>query len=100
MYALPSTSCLDSHPLIHSPSVAALLVVGDQVNIILNFFLRRNVAIAKQRAWEHTVASRGKDPSFWKPYVEEWDHPPVITKPGWDLWFSGTAARFLIRRSE
>ena len=70
------------------------------MNIILNFFLRRNLAIAKQRVWEQTVASRGKGPTFWKPYVEEWDRPPVIAKPGWDAWLSGSAARFVIRRSE
>ena len=70
------------------------------MNIILNFFLRRNLAIAKQRVWEQTVASRGKGPTFWKPYVEEWDRPPVIAKPGWDSWLSGSAARFVIRRSE
>jgi hypothetical protein len=80
--------------------VAALLAIGGQVNLILNFFLRRNIAIAKQRVWEQTVASRGKGPSFWKPYVEEWDRPPVITKPGWDAWLSGSAARFVIHRSE
>ena len=82
------------------PSVAALLAIGEQVNIILNFFLRRNLAIAKQRVWEQTVASRGKGPTFWKPYVEEWARPPVIAKPGWDAWLSGSAARFVIRRSK
>ena len=69
-------------------------------SIILNFFLRRNLAIAKQRVWEQTVASRGKGPTFWKPYVEEWDRPPVIAKPGWDAWLSGSAARFVVRRSK
>jgi len=70
------------------------------VNFILNFFLRRNITIAKQRVWDQTVASRGKGPSFWKPYVEEWDRPPVITRPGWDAWLSGSVPRFVIRRSE
>ncbi|KAF9647003.1 hypothetical protein BDM02DRAFT_3156338 [Thelephora ganbajun] len=95
---------LSNHSLFGYPipfeltTLAALITLGDQVNIILNFFLRRNIAIAKQRVWEQTVASRGKGPSFWKPYVEEWDHPPVITKPGWDAWLSGTVARFVIRK--
>jgi hypothetical protein len=80
--------------------VATLLAVGEQVNIILNFFLRKNIAIAKQRVWEQTVASRGKGPSFWKPYVEEWDRPPVIIKPGWNTWLSGSFARFVILRGE
>ena len=96
---LPYTTPFLTIQFIH-PSVAALVAVGEQVNIILNFFLRRNIAIAKKRVWEQTVASRGKGPSFWKPYVEEWDRPPVIAKPGWDSWLSGSAARFVIRRSE
>jgi hypothetical protein len=83
-----------------TPLVAALLAVGAQVNIIINFFLRKNIAIAKQRAWDQTVASRGKDSSFWRPYVEEWDHPPVVIKPGWDIWLSGPVARFVIRKCE
>lgn len=78
--------------------MAALFAVGGQLNLILNFFLRRNISIAKQRVWDQTVASRGKGPSFWKPYVEERDQPPVITKPGWDAWLSGTAARIVIRK--
>jgi hypothetical protein len=81
-------------------SVATLIAIGDQVNLILNFFLRKNIALAKQRVWEQTVASRGKGPSFWKAYVEEWDRPPVISKPGWGAWLSGSAARFVIRRGE
>ena len=83
-----------------TPLVAALLAVGGQVNLIINFFLRKNIAIAKQRAWDQTVASRAKGQSFWQPYVEEWDHPPVVNKPGWDIWLSGSAARFVIRKSE
>ncbi|KAF9778885.1 hypothetical protein BJ322DRAFT_459428 [Thelephora terrestris] len=79
-------------------TLTALFAVGAQVNGILNFFLRRNVAIAKQRVWDQTIASRGKGASFWKPYVEEWDHPPAITKPGMQLWLSGTAARFIVRK--
>ena len=70
------------------------------MNLIIHYFLRKNIAIAKQRAWDQTVASRGKGQSFWQPYVEEWDHPPVVTNPGWDIWLSGSAARFVIRKSE
>lgn len=81
-------------------SVATLIAIGDQVNLILNFFLRKNIAIAKQRVWEQTVASRGKGPSFWKAYVEEWDRPPVVVKPGWGAWLSGSTAQFVIRRGE
>ena len=81
-------------------SVATLIAIGDQLNFILHFFLRRNIAIAKQRVWDQTVASRGKGPSFWKPYVEEWDHPPATAKPGWAGWLGGSTAQFVIRRGE
>ena len=45
---------------------------------IITFFLSRNIRIARQRAWDQTVASRGKGPDFWQPYVEEWDVPPTV----------------------
>jgi hypothetical protein len=54
------------------------MIVGSQVTFIMRFFLRRNIGIARDRAWDQTVASRGKGPDFWQPYVEEWDHPPRI----------------------
>ncbi|KAF8555068.1 hypothetical protein OG21DRAFT_1461494 [Imleria badia] len=56
----------------------AILLLGAQVTSILTFFLSRNIRIARQRAWDQTVASRGKGPDFWHPYVEEWDVPPVV----------------------
>jgi len=30
--------------------------------------------------WDQTVASRGKGPDFWQPYVEEWNFPPVVSE--------------------
>ena len=62
----------------------AILLLGTQVTSIITFFLSRNIRIARQRAWDQTVASRGKGPDFWQPYVEEWDVPPVV-----DESFSG-----------
>lgn len=56
----------------------AILLLGAQVTYIITFFLSRNIRIARQRAWDQTVASRGKGPDFWKPYVEEWDIPPIV----------------------
>jgi len=44
----------------------------------MRFFLRRNMSIARERAWMYTVESRGKSPEFWQPYVEEWEHPPLL----------------------
>ncbi|PPQ87727.1 hypothetical protein CVT24_008416, partial [Panaeolus cyanescens] len=45
---------------------------------ILRFFLSRNIRIARDRAWDQTVASRGKGPEFWRGYVEEWEEPPRV----------------------
>lgn len=56
----------------------AILLLGTQVTFIITFFLSRNIRIARQRAWDQTVASRGKGPDFWQPYVEEWDVPPIV----------------------
>ncbi|KAF7315517.1 hypothetical protein MIND_00067000 [Mycena indigotica] len=49
---------------------AAALLLGSQVTWILRFFLARNIRVARERAWEQTVASRGKSADFWIPYVE------------------------------
>jgi hypothetical protein len=57
---------------------AAMLMVGSQVTYMLRFFLSRNIRIARERVWAQTVASRDKGPDFWKPYVEEWECPPVV----------------------
>jgi hypothetical protein len=50
------------------------------VEAILNFFLSRNLSTARDLVWAETVASRGKGPEFWQPYVEEWDRPPVVNE--------------------
>ncbi|KAG1763195.1 hypothetical protein EDD22DRAFT_518796 [Suillus occidentalis] len=71
----------------------AILLVGSQVTSIISFFVARNIRVARQRVWDQTVASRGKGPDFWQPYVEEWDSPPVVNeRPGrldrmFKMWF-------------
>jgi len=57
-----------------------ILLVGSQFTGIIGFFVSRNIRIARQRVWDQTVASRGKGPDFWQPYVEEWDSPPVVNE--------------------
>ncbi|KAG8831495.1 hypothetical protein FRC17_003067 [Serendipita sp. 399] len=52
---------------------------------ILRFFLSKNLRIAKDRAWDLTVASRAKDSEFWGPYVEEWQIPPKANPNGTGL---------------
>lgn len=71
----------------------AILLVGSQVTSIINFFVARNIRVVRRRVWDQTVASRGKGPEFWQPYIEEWDSPPVVNER-WDrldrmfkMWF-------------
>jgi len=63
---------------VNPPSDAAAVLVGNQITTILRFFLSKNIRIARDRAWDQTVASRGKGTTFWQPYVEEWENPPKI----------------------
>ncbi|KAL0956563.1 hypothetical protein HGRIS_002700 [Hohenbuehelia grisea] len=82
---------------------AALLLIGDQVTTILRFFLSRNMRIARERAWNQTVISRGKGPEFWQPYVEEWSNPPrVIVDTKWQRftkkYLGGWFGIFVVKR--
>ncbi|KAI0296911.1 hypothetical protein B0F90DRAFT_1811257 [Multifurca ochricompacta] len=62
---------------------ATIVFLSSQFTFILNFFLSRNLRIARERAWDQTIASRGKGPGFWKPYVEEWEVPPKVDVNQW-----------------
>jgi len=77
---------------------AAVLILANQVTLILKFFLSKNIRIARDRAWDQTVLSRGKGPAFWQPYVEEWAVPPLLTKRSWERWVGGYFGRFVIMR--
>ncbi|KAJ7647705.1 hypothetical protein FB45DRAFT_206659 [Roridomyces roridus] len=81
---------------------AAVLMLGSQLTYILRFFLSRNIRIARERAWDQTVASRGKGPDFWGPYVEEWTHPPRVVIDTWSNRFKsnffGGVSMFVLRR--
>ncbi|KAG8904551.1 hypothetical protein FRB99_001591 [Tulasnella sp. 403] len=78
---------------------ATLIFMSSQVTSIIQFFLSRNLNIARTRAWDQVVASRGKSPDFWGPYVEEWEKPPQVQLGGWDWerWVGGWIARYIIR---
>ncbi|KAH8918141.1 hypothetical protein BT69DRAFT_1354129 [Atractiella rhizophila] len=56
---------------------ASLLLVLGQAGFLIQFFLSRTLGKAREEAYHSTVASRGKDASFWGPYIEEWALPPV-----------------------
>ena len=77
------------------------MFLSSQLNVILMFFLSRNLRIARDRAWELTVQSRGKGPNFWGPYVEEWQAPPQVAVGGrrWAKWVTNGVARLVIRKS-
>ncbi|KIM23768.1 hypothetical protein M408DRAFT_250060 [Serendipita vermifera MAFF 305830] len=57
---------------------ATLIFITNQMSGIIRFFLSKNLRIAKDRAWDLTVISRGKSKDFWGPYAEEWEQPPQI----------------------
>ncbi|KAH9486023.1 hypothetical protein JR316_0000086 [Psilocybe cubensis] len=82
---------------------ATIMILGSQVTYILRFFLSRNIRIARDRAWDQTVASRGKGPDFWQPYVEEWETPPNLnleTKQDKLIkkWLGGWFGLFVVKR--
>jgi hypothetical protein len=68
-----------------SPDAAAFFI-GQQVSGILKFFLTKNIRIARERAYNQTVLSRGKGTDFWQPYVEEWPAPPRVNASGQKEW--------------
>lgn len=70
-------------PFILSQLDATLVLLSTQFTVVLTFFLSRNLRIARERAWNQTVASRGKGPDFWGPYVEELDVPPEVDVGRW-----------------
>lgn len=69
------------------------------MSYILKFFLYRNIRIARDRAWDQIIASRGYTGDFWGPYVEEWDVPPKPNmKAGWLTWaMTSTLGRMAVK---
>lgn len=76
------------------------MFLGAQITYILRFFLSRNIRIARDRVWDQTVASRGKTPDFFGPYVEEFSRPPQVKdKESWlEKAAGGSLGLFLIKR--
>ena len=81
---------------------AAIVLLSSQLTFLLKFFLSRNLRIARERAWDQTIASRGKGPAFWQPYVEEWDVPPVVDVSQWAglEMAKGKILRLVLKNSE
>lgn len=81
-----------------STSDATILFVSEQITYILRFFLAKNIRIARERAWDQTVLSRGKGPEFWQPYVEEYAVAPKIGEWKWEKWVGNSFVRMVITR--
>lgn len=81
---------------------ATVIFISSQIEMILKFFLSRNLRIARERAWDQTLKSRGKEPEFWGPYVEEWQAPPQVREGGkqWHDWISSGFSRYIITRGD
>ena len=81
------------------PADATLFFLTSQVSTVIYFFLSRNIRIARERAWDQTIQSRGKSADWWRPYVEEWEHPPHVkpVKWGWSVWMGGPVGSILAR---
>jgi len=93
--------CQVNVPLTQDFSDATIVSLSAQVTAILTFFLARNLRIARERAWDQTLTSRGKGPEFWQPYVEEWAAPPQVDEKSWAglEGVKGWATTFALKRS-
>jgi hypothetical protein len=83
-------------------SGATLVILSSQITIIFKFFLSHNLRSACKHAWDLTVASRAKGPTFWQPYIEEWDEPPKVDVNQWagSVEIKGRVLRFAIKHCE
>ena len=80
---------------------ATLVSLSSQMGGIVEFFLSKNIRIARDRAWDLTITSRGKSRDFWGPYIEEWQKPPKVNEiSGLERVFEKWWARILFRRCE
>ena len=81
---------------------ATLFFLSSQVSAIIYFFLSRNIRVARERAYDQTIQSRGKGADWWCPYVEEWDKPPKVKKArwGWSVFMSGPVGRIVAKGKE
>ena len=80
---------------------ATLVSLSSQMGGIVELFLSKNIRVARDRAWDLTIASRGKSKDFWGPYIEEWQKPPKVNETGvLEKFFGKWWARLLFRRCE
>lgn len=71
-----ATVLITTHPNVIDTTVLFIL---PQLTSLIHYFVKRNLRLARARAWDLTVQSRNKPDEFWsKGYTEEWDQPPTI----------------------
>ncbi|KAF8336535.1 uncharacterized protein EI90DRAFT_3144716 [Cantharellus anzutake] len=78
-----------------------LVLVSSQVQTMVRFFLGKNLHIARDRAWDQVLVSRGKAKEFWGPYFEEWEKPPQVSldfRARWEKWITSSVGRLVIRK--
>ncbi|KAF8311808.1 uncharacterized protein EI90DRAFT_2952720 [Cantharellus anzutake] len=78
-----------------------LVLVSSQVQTMVRFFLGKNLHIARDRAWDQVLVSRGKAKEFWGPYFEEWEKPPQVSldfRARWEKWITSPVGRLVIRK--
>lgn len=63
-------------PMLSFGSMTTLLLVLNQVNIVFDMFLGKQMRAFRDTAYRKTVESRGKSSDFWTPYTEEYERPP------------------------
>ncbi|TFY55289.1 hypothetical protein EVJ58_g8343 [Rhodofomes roseus] len=77
---------------------ATFFFVATQVSGIVTYFVSHGLRVARERAYNQTIESRNKGPDFWRPYVEEWDNPPKVSKGvGLSHVLSGSLGRIAVR---
>lgn len=78
--------------------VATFFFVATQVSGIITYFVSHGLRVARERAYNQTIESRNKGLDFWRPYVEEWDNPPKVSKDvGFSHLLGGTVGRIAVR---
>ncbi|GBE77209.1 hypothetical protein BKA93DRAFT_785534 [Sparassis latifolia] len=79
------------------PTYATVMFLSSQITVILTWCLSHNLRIARERAYNQTIESRGKGSEFWQPYVEEWDVPPHVGGSGWGKFFGGGLGKIVVK---
>ena len=105
-YVLRSKCLIRSTDVIASVFTYTLwLLLLQQASMVLEYFVESELRLARTHAYEATVKSRGKDATFWQPYVEEWQEPPIqrakrsMQRKGFLAYANNRILRILINKS-